>query len=79
MFLSVTSFEGPHHTREKRVSLPFLILKRIIRHIRGLNKINLVKLGYGGLVLGTRQLLQLPQRPQKLCYLQKWSKVTCKS
>ena len=46
--------------------------------VTDLDELNLVKFGYGGLVLGTIQFSQLPQLPQKWCSIQKWSKVTRK-
>jgi len=36
-----------------------------------LDKLNLVKLGYGGSVLGSSQFLRLPQLPQKITLVSK--------
>ena len=44
------------------------------RCVMHLDKLNLVKLGYDCLVLGSSQFLLLPLK--KYCLLQKWSKVS---
>ena len=44
--------------------------------IRDLDKLKLVKLGYGGLVLGSSQFLILPHLPQKIMPASKVVKVT---
>ena len=52
--------------------------KRSFACVTDSDKLNLDKLGYGGLVLGSSQFMLLVQLPQKWRSIQKWSKVTQK-
>ena len=47
-----------------------------IQCVTDLDKLNLVKLGYGGLILGWRQFLLLLQLPQKMRLTSKVTKNT---
>jgi len=60
------------------IELTLVLFSSMSDCITHLDKLNLVKFTYGGLVLGCNQLLQLPQLSWKMTLLLKWSKMTFK-
>ena len=73
---SLTKMFDPRSCKETiDIILKTLILNYTVS-VRHFDKLNLVKLGYGGLVIGSSQFSLLPQLPRKIQLAQKWSKVT---